>query len=107
MFSPLVGGSSGHGGCCGLFCWVLHNTSSDTDVNRGARPLVLKIGIWCVCFVVYDCLLLSAVVMSTTFGVACGIGTLARRLLLLPSTSELDYLSLNPYTSFSLALAKN
>ena len=107
LLATLVGGRWNNALSCGLWYWNYNNASADYSTSVGARPLVLKIGIWCVCFVVYDCLLLSAVVMSTTFGVACGIGTLARRLLLLPSTSELDYLSLNPYTSFSLALAKN
>ena len=92
MFSPLVGGSSGHGGCCGLFCWVLHNTSSDTDVNRGARPLVLKI--WDLMCVLRCCclLLLSAVGGTILLIVACGIGIVIKRLLSHGLTAELDHL---------------
>ena len=92
LLRALVGGRWNNTLNCGLWYWNYNNASADYSINVGARPLILRLGIWCVCFVVYDCLLLSAVVMSTTLCVACGIGIVIKRLLSHGLTAELDHL---------------
>ena len=92
MISTLVGGYWYEHTRAGLWCSTSGNSSDVSRTHVGARPLILNIGIWCVCFVVYDCLLLSAVVMSTTLCVACGIGIVIKRLLSHGLTTELDHL---------------
>lgn len=92
VITALVGGNWYEHTRAGLWCFTLNNLASNVNFTIGARPLVLKIGIWCVCFVVYDRLLLSAVVMSTTLCVACGIGIVIKRLLSHGLTTEPDHL---------------
>ena len=81
LLRALVGGRWNNTLNCGLWYWNYNNASADYSINVGARPLILRLGIWCVCFVVYDCLLLSAVYGLIILDVACGIGITATHLL--------------------------
>ena len=81
MISTLVGGYWYEHTRAGLWCSTSGNSSDVSRTHVGARPLILNIGIWCVCFVVYDCLLLSAVYGLIILDVACGIGITATHLL--------------------------
>nr|DAD81061.1 MAG TPA: hypothetical protein [Siphoviridae sp. ctCVD13] len=45
--SSLVGGAWPDISRCGLWCWNCNNDSANSNINNGARPLILC-GTWCV-----------------------------------------------------------
>ena len=100
-FVTRVGGNYNNGVEAGLWYWNCNNTSSNSNGNLGARPLILKWGLDVYASLLFSALSLvsaATMVIVQVILLACGVGIVITLLVIRTATTELDNLYIRSFT---------